>query len=328
MRSIKLLLAILVLASAAFAQNNEIIESYSTLISSGASTVNNYVPRNNTHPLSYTIEQFWSSAPTGPSIVYAGCMRGDGVTPTCVTLQTVTTTVSGITYISGLYDFLRVTSSWTGAVTLRINIIGAANSTSGNPVTPTASYVGTRGQVSADALQGGNIFSFCDVNLPTNCTGFLGLYGVGGSTGILYDRLRTARSLTEQVASLGALLSEKGFRIGLNSAPAAGSQATASVAAGGAAVKHVVDCVSYSASAIVAPTATLLTVNVRDGATGAGTVIWTKTFAASATAATHADGNFCGLNIPGSLNTAMTVEFSAGLTSESESVSFTYYDLN
>ncbi len=122
-------------------------------------------------------------------------------------------------------------------------------------------------------------------------------------------------------------LTEKGARWSEYSTQAAGFQAKASISAGATGVRHVVDCVSYSAGAITAPAATVLEINLRDGATGAGTIIWQKWITIPATAAPHYDANFCGLNLIGSAATAMTLEFSAGLTNENESVSLTGYDV-
>jgi hypothetical protein len=72
---------------------------------------------------------------------------------------------------------------------------------------------------------------------------------------------------------------------------------------------------------------TTLTINLRDGASGAGTVLWTTNITAAATATNHGNLNFCDLNIPGSAATAMTLEFAAGLANESESVTLSGYDV-
>lgn len=125
-----------------------------------------------------------------------------------------------------------------------------------------------------------------------------------------------------------ALMAEKSGRWGNQiSTPSAGSQATTSKIAGGAGTHHVADCVSWSAGAATAPAATVLTINLRDGATGAGTILWQTTIAAAAAATQHGSGSVCGLNLVGSSNTAMTLEFAAGLTNEVESVSLTGFDV-
>lgn len=114
-------------------------------------------------------------------------------------------------------------------------------------------------------------------------------------------------------------------------APAANTQATASKAAGGANVRHI--CTGILATFVagaVAPTAVQVTVVVRDGATGSGTIIWTGVMALPAVAGQsaapimHDD-----LTLVGTLNTAMTVEFiAAGGANTVEAVSIQGYDRN
>jgi hypothetical protein len=111
------------------------------------------------------------------------------------------------------------------------------------------------------------------------------------------------------------------------STPAAGSQATATQAAGTGTLRHVANCITWSAGAAAAPAATTLTINLRDGATGVGTILWSTNVTAAATAANHGNISFCGLNRVGSAATAMTLEFAAGLANESESVTLSGYDV-
>jgi hypothetical protein len=126
---------------------------------------------------------------------------------------------------------------------------------------------------------------------------------------------------------VGAAIMEKSSRWTVISNPAASSQATASIAAE-ASVRHVVDCVSFSAVAVVAPVLTALTINVRDGATGAGTVLWTfQVMSPAATGQAVVPHSICGLNLVGTTNTAMTLEFSALLTNLIESVSISGYNV-
>jgi hypothetical protein len=126
---------------------------------------------------------------------------------------------------------------------------------------------------------------------------------------------------------VGAAIAEKSSRWSVISNPAASSQATASIAAE-ASVRHVVDCVSFSAGATTNPAATALTINVRDGATGAGTVIWTyQVVITAATGNLVPAHSICGLNLVGTTNTAMTLEFSALLTNLIESVSISGYNV-
>lgn len=132
----------------------------------------------------------------------------------------------------------------------------------------------------------------------------------------------TARNL------VGAQLTEKSSRWMVIHNPAASSQATASIAAE-ASVRHVADCISFSAGSTTAPALTALTVNLRDGATGAGTIIWTHEVIASASTGQNiAPHSLCGLNLTGTTNTAMTLEFSASLANLIEAVSVSGYNVN
>lgn len=111
--------------------------------------------------------------------------------------------------------------------------------------------------------------------------------------------------------------------------PAAGAQASASVAAGGTTVRHVANCITFSSGSTTAPALTALTVNLRDGASGAGSIIWTHEVVISASTGQNTPPvEVCGLNIVGSPNTAMTLEFSAGLANLIEAVSFSGYNAN
>lgn len=140
-------------------------------------------------------------------------------------------------------------------------------------------------------------------------------------------------SLASSAANLSAAinegvpLAEKGARWSVVSAPAVSVQASASKAVGAAGVRHVADCVTISAGASTAPAATQLTINLRDGATGAGTIIWSTEITAAATATNHGNVAFCGLNLIGTAATAMTLEFAALLTNEFESATLTGYDV-
>jgi hypothetical protein len=162
------------------------------------------------------------------------------------------------------------------------------------------------------------------------------LFNGGTTTG--WDRQRSA-SLANQPPSttltarnsIGAALTEKGSRWTVIHNPAAGTQAVASIASE-ASVRHVVDCISFSGSAGGAVTAANVNVNLRDGATGAGTIIWTYQLSAPTAAALGIQSispfSFCGLNLVGTTATAMTLEFSAGVANLSEAVSMSGYNVN
>lgn len=92
-------------------------------------------------------------------------------------------------------------------------------------------------------------------------------------------------------------------------APSANAQATISKAAGSAIERHVATGFSWSlSSGAGAPTPELITITIRDGATGAGTVMWTETVSLPATAGSSARGSMSGLWLVGSASTALTIE--------------------
>lgn len=95
-------------------------------------------------------------------------------------------------------------------------------------------------------------------------------------------------------------------------APVANTQAVASKAAGGTGVRHV--CTAIHARIVggtTAPAAALATVHLRDGATGAGTPLASFSLSLAGAIAAKDEIVFTGLNIVGSANTAMTLEFDA-----------------
>lgn len=93
--------------------------------------------------------------------------------------------------------------------------------------------------------------------------------------------------------------------------PAVATRATITRAAGGAGVRHVCKAITATLAVAAADVGVAgVLVNLRDGATGAGTILWSKRLAVVA-AGGIADVNITGLNIAGSPNTAMTLEFAA-----------------
>lgn len=127
--------------------------------------------------------------------------------------------------------------------------------------------------------------------------------------------------------SIGAALAEKGSRWSVVNAPATGTIGSASIAAE-AGVRHVADCISFSATSTTAPALTGATVTLRDGATGAGVAIWAYQVIFTASAVQHIAHSFCGLNLVGTTNTAMTLEFNAGVANVSEATSLSGYNVN
>lgn len=110
--------------------------------------------------------------------------------------------------------------------------------------------------------------------------------------------------------------------------PAANTQATISRAAAGAGLKHV--CVGLSATfvaATTAPAAIQVSVALRDGASGAGTILWQANMSLPATGGASSQPiQLTELFIPGTANTAMTLEFSvAGGANTLENVALMGY---
>lgn len=154
-----------------------------------------------------------------------------------------------------------------------------------------------------------------------------------GWDGAAWDRLRTASAAALAANSAaGALLAARPGDWSVTHAPAANTQATITRAAGAAGVRHV--CTSISASLCdrtgLIGIETLVT--LRDGASAAGTVLWSRRMmlkpdGASVTGKSSDEFTISGLNIVGSAATAMTLEF-AGVAGAGtfESVAMTGYD--
>lgn len=95
----------------------------------------------------------------------------------------------------------------------------------------------------------------------------------------------------------------------INHTPATNTQATATKAAGAAGVRHVIKRLSWSVAAAAAQAVVAVNINVRDGASGAGTILWS--YCTSVLAGTDRTFSEDGLQIIGTAATAMTIEFSA-----------------
>ena len=113
----------------------------------------------------------------------------------------------------------------------------------------------------------------------------------------------------------------KHFELAVQHQPAANTVATISVAADAAAR---IVCKSLTASVAGTAASGLVTVNLRDGAAGAGTILMSKVLICAANGT--ASWELSDLNIAGTKNTAMTLEFdAAGGASTEETVAFSYY---
>lgn len=144
-----------------------------------------------------------------------------------------------------------------------------------------------------------------------------------GFNGAAFDRLYTASTdVIGSKSSIGALLSAPPGEFAVEHRPAAATAATIGLAAvpGSRWV-----CRSVTASLVATAAQGQIDVLLRDGATGAGTVLWSTRIAALA--GTSVNVSLAGLNIAGSVNTAMTLEFAAAPAATNfAGVALTAYD--
>jgi len=136
----------------------------------------------------------------------------------------------------------------------------------------------------------------------------------------------TATNQASSTSGLNAVQAASPGEWTVSHAPAVNTQATASKAAGGAGVRHVARAISASLCAgTTAPAAAQVSVRLRDGASGAGTILWEMTLCVQATAGVSVPVTIP-VNIVGTANTAMTLEFSGAAGANTfESVSLSGY---
>lgn len=143
------------------------------------------------------------------------------------------------------------------------------------------------------------------------------------SSGSLIVTATLSSNQVEPSPTVSLALPTNAFNIVSN--PAAGSLASASQAAAGAGIKNVATNICFSGGSAVAPALTAITVNLRDGASGAGTVKLTFQLIIPATTGQNVLPFCSPVNVVGSANTAMTLEFSTLLANLIESVSLQGY---
>jgi hypothetical protein len=146
---------------------------------------------------------------------------------------------------------------------------------------------------------------------------------VGQPITTLPANVASAAALSTQPVSNVELVTQPGEWT-LTNAPVAATQATATRAAGGGTVRHVLKSIQASLNAVAAQGAPV-TVVVRDGASGVGTILWQDRLMAPLGYSDRVSVE--GLNIVGSANTAMTVEFTAAPAATNfETISASGYD--
>lgn len=164
--------------------------------------------------------------------------------------------------------------------------------------------------------------SATDVTLETSASLFL---SDGSNT---WKRARQAGiGVMQAQAGIGAMLTTPPGMWSVVSTPAAGVQASASKAAGAAGVAHVCTGILITHGAIAAPVATAGQWVLRDGATGAGTILAAGQVAIPAAVFQGTPFLLSGLAIPGTAATAMTLEFTAGLANLLEGCTLFGYDV-
>lgn len=124
------------------------------------------------------------------------------------------------------------------------------------------------------------------------------------STGQVIDTQTTVAAKERQV-----VIPAVGGQFAINNTPVAATQATITQAAGAAGVKNVCTSIHGSLCTVGTAQAAVRQLNLRDGTTGAGTILWSKSFSFGTTTMVSVD--ISGLYIQGSAATAMTLEFDA-----------------
>src|SRR5262249_50943212 len=107
--------------------------------------------------------------------------------------------------------------------------------------------------------------------------------------------------------------------------PGAGTQAGVVQAAAGTNIRNVATLICFSGASTTAPALTAVTVNLRDGASGAGAIKGQWQLAVSASTGQNVPPVCFNVNFVGSPNTAMTLEWSAGVANLLESVTLHGY---
>jgi hypothetical protein len=113
-------------------------------------------------------------------------------------------------------------------------------------------------------------------------------------------------------------------------APTSNTVATTTKAACGSGCRNVATSITATlAIGAIAPGANHVSLYLRDGAAGAGTIIWQASLTESTVAGSQDRIILSGVNIAGSLNTALTLEFSAaGGNDTYETVALTSFALD
>lgn len=148
------------------------------------------------------------------------------------------------------------------------------------------------------------------------------MFGDGGAANAQPVATSSASKVSANSSNQAIMVSYPG-NWSIRHVPSTATQATITKAAV-AGTRHV--CTSITVSVAANGTAqTPILVHLRDGASGAGTILWSGALSAPVTQCAVISAN--GLNIVGSVNTDMTLEFAgAGVTASQEVVALSGYD--
>lgn len=163
-----------------------------------------------------------------------------------------------------------------------------------------------------------------DAQAPTTVGAMLALARMQAFDGTNFARLRTASAANLSAAQAPfPLLSANPGQWAIQQTPGSATQATITRAAGGAGVRHVCNSISISLLAVAAQGQIIF--NLRDGASGAGTILWS--ISVIALAGDSKQITISGLQIFGTANTAMTLESAAAPAATNfATVALTGYD--
>lgn len=251
-----------------------------------------------------------------------GALRPAGVAPLAAIQMTPTAAGE---YVGALITVLGLNSGAGQAVTLT----GLPTDSDGILVAATSSTLPTLSMMMGFEAASGQ---FNRVRVVQNNADGLAFDAVGGgllsgavpmlNNDAALDRGRSASAANLALQSgLGVSLSTGPGEWGIEHSPAVSVRATISRAAV-AGQRNV--CRSITASLIATVAQTQVDAVLRDGATGAGPILWSARFALTAGDSDRVV--LTGLNVVGSVNTAMTLEFVAGPTATNfEGVALTGY---
>lgn len=156
------------------------------------------------------------------------------------------------------------------------------------------------GQVAHDAADAGNPVKIGGIGRAAYETAASTAADRVNASFDLYGRLRVVPGYAEANAWA------------ISNVAAANTAATVSKAAGSAAQRHVCTGFQVTMSSLGAPTPEVIVFQIRDGATGAGTVIWSGSISLPAVAGTSTSCGLTGLWLVGTAATAMTIETAQG----------------